>query len=117
MVNLNHIPGRKGELRLKKAHEVQAFAKGGSSLRDLTEAFEWYQKQQAGLGVEFLNEIEGYCKRITGNPELYQSHRSQRIAVVRRFPYKIVYEIEAETIIVYAVYHDKRDPENLEGRK
>lgn len=34
-----------------------------------------------------------------------------------RFPYKIAYEVEGETIVVYAVYHDKRNPEKLTERE
>jgi plasmid stabilization system protein ParE len=65
--------------------------------------------------VEFLDQIEDYCQRITEHTEQFQSYRNWRVAVVKRFPYKIVYEIEGETIVVYAVYHDKRNPEKLKS--
>lgn len=58
-----------------------------------------------------------YYDRIAQNPEHNQSHRNQRVAVMQRFPYKIVYEIEQEErIVVYAIYHDKRNPEKLMER-
>ena len=82
------------------------------AVRDLSEAFNWYETTRTGLGIEFLDEVEVYYDRIMKNPEQYQSHRNQRIAVMYRFPYKIVYEVEGETIVVYAVYHDKRNPES-----
>jgi len=34
-----------------------------------------------------------------------------RRALVRRFPYEILYEIENDEIIIYAIYHCARDPE------
>ena len=83
----------------------------------MTEAFDWYENKRSGLGTEFLDEVEMYYDRITQNPKHYQSHRNQRVAVLHRFPYKIVYEIENETIVVYAVYHDKRNPEKLAERE
>ena len=87
------------------------------AVQDMEEAFEWYESKQIGLGVKFLDEVEGFYNRITLNPAHYQSHRNQRIAVMHRFPYKIVYEIEGDTIVVYAVYHDKRNLTRLTERE
>jgi len=86
------------------------------AIQDMTEAYEWYENKRSGLGTEFLDEIGEYFDRIIQNPEHYQTHRGQRVAVMNRFPYKIVYEAELETIVVYAIYHDKRDPERLSER-
>lgn len=87
------------------------------AIQDMTEAFDWYESQQSGLGIDFLDEVAECYDRIVQHPEHYQSHRNQRIAVMHRFPYKIVYEIERESIVVYAVYHDKRNPEKLTERE
>ena len=86
-------------------------------IQDLSEAFEWYERQRSGLGSEFLDEVEKYFELITRSPEQYQSHANQHIAVMYRFPYKIVYEIVQQIIVVYAVYHDKRGPEKLATRE
>lgn len=87
------------------------------AIQDMIEAFDWYENKQRGLGSAFLDEVDKYYDQITENPEHFQSHRNQRVAVLHRFPYKIVYEIESEgQIIVYAVYHDKRNPEKLTQR-
>lgn len=87
------------------------------AIQDMTEAFNWYERKRTGLGIEFLDEVEQYYDLISKNPEQYQSYMNQRIAVIHRFPYKIVYEIEGDRIIVYAIYHDKRNPEKLAERK
>lgn len=79
----------------------------------MADAFEWYEKKREELGADFLNEIEEYLQTIARNPEQYKLQKHLRIAIMRRFPYKIVYEIERESIIVYAIYHDKRDPEKI----
>lgn len=84
------------------------------ALQDMTEAFTWYESKQPGLGSEFLDEVEKYFELITQNPNRYQDFRNFKIAVMNRFPYKIVYEIEQENmVVVYAVYHDKRNPQKL----
>ena len=87
------------------------------AIQDMTEGFVWYEDKRVGLGVEFLDEVDEYFNKISQYPEQYQSHQNQRIAIMFRFPYKIVFEIEKEIIVVYAVYHDKRDPEKLIERK
>jgi hypothetical protein len=83
----------------------------------MTEAYDWYESKRIGLGLEFLNEVDEYFNRIVQNPKHYQAHRDQRVAVMSRFPYKIVYELENEVLIVFAVYHDKRNPKSLTDRK
>ena len=87
------------------------------AIQDMTEAFDWYENKRAGLGVEFLDEVDEFYDQIIQSPEHYQSHRDQRVAVMHRFPYKIVYELEGEMIVVYAVYHNKRDPGKLTERE
>jgi mRNA-degrading endonuclease RelE of RelBE toxin-antitoxin system len=83
------------------------------AIDDMSSGFYWYENKRAGLGSEFLDEVDEFYSRITQNPEHYQSHKNQRAAVLHRFPYKIIYEIEGESKVVYAVYHDKQDPEKL----
>lgn len=83
------------------------------AIRDMTEAFDWYEEKRTGLGAEFLDEVETYYDRITHDPLHYPSHLDQRVAVMHRFPYKI----EGDAIAVYAVYHHKRDPQKLAERK
>ena len=87
------------------------------AIQDMKEAFNWYETKRTGLGAEFLDEVNECCDRITQTPERYQSHSGQRVAIMHRFPYKIVYEIEGKSIVVYAVYHDKRNPEKLTERE
>ena len=74
----------------------------------MTEGFAWYEGKRIGLGVDFLDEVDEYFNKIVKNPEHYQAHQNQQIAIMFRLPYKIVFEIEKDIIVVYAVYHDKR---------
>jgi hypothetical protein len=82
----------------------------------MTAAFDWYEAKRIGLGTEFLDELDSYYIRITNNPEYFQAHLNQRVAVMQRFPYKLIFEVERNLLVVYAVYHHKRDPEKLSER-
>jgi plasmid stabilization system protein ParE len=39
-------------------------------------AFEWYEREQTGLGFEFLGELRAAYRRIVDNPLAYQILRS-----------------------------------------
>jgi plasmid stabilization system protein ParE len=71
----------------------------------------WYDERQAGLGAEFLHSVEASFARIERGPELYPVvDEETRRAPVRRFPFVIYYEIETDQVVIYAVWHYRRDP-------
>lgn len=78
---------------------------------DLTEAYDWYDSQLAGLGAEFLLVVEASLAAIQRNPKQYQViYRRIRRALTRRFPFGIFYLIRHNTVVVLAVLHASRDP-------
>jgi plasmid stabilization system protein ParE len=80
-------------------------------------AFEWYEREQTGLGFEFLVELRAAYRRIVDNPLAYQILRSGiRRALTRRFPYGIYYSMEEEVLIILAVLHTARDPVEWQQR-
>ena len=84
------------------------------------ESFIWYEKQQAGLGEKFLNQIENIFDRIQKNPEHYPSKRKNyREAVVSIFPFVIVYQVFRNDSLIYisSVYHGSRNPKTKYRKK
>jgi len=79
---------------------------------DLVEAFDYYEKAAAGLGAEFLSEIERAIARILLQPQAWarvsKNHRRCRL---RRFPYGLIYAITGEEILITAVFHLHRHPD------
>jgi len=79
--------------------------------RDLAEAFGWYEARQPGLGLEFLRAVDARIRSIQRNPEMCGFIEEEyRCAMVRRFPYMILYVDRNDTVTVYAVFHTSRDP-------
>jgi len=77
---------------------------------DITEAYDWYQERELGLGKEFLRCIDASIQTIKRNPEIYVfAHEKYRRALVRRFPYAIFCEYFEDVITVYAVFHCSQD--------
>jgi len=80
---------------------------------DLEAAARWYEAQEQGLGRLFLEEVRASFHRIRTNPEVYAlGYRGTRRALIRRFPYGVIYlpVAELDAIVVLAVLHCGRDP-------
>jgi plasmid stabilization system protein ParE len=74
-------------------------------------AYKWYEKQQAGLGDSFLFELEHCYDKIESSPLLCAKiHNDYRHAILRTFPYVIVFEIIKNEVVVYTVFHTSRNP-------
>jgi plasmid stabilization system protein ParE len=84
---------------------------------DIEQAAAWYERQRAGLGEDFLNEVLDAFERIAEAPRTYAVlHRDTRRAVVHRFPFGVFYRIEEEAVVVFAVLHGSRDPRAWQQR-
>lgn len=80
---------------------------------DTWRAYIWYEEQHEGLGEFFLKELEIFYKKLETTPEIFSSIIKQyRQAILKQFPYVIVYEISRTKVIVYAVFHTSRNPKN-----
>jgi plasmid stabilization system protein ParE len=77
---------------------------------DLREAQDWYDSQRAGLGEEFVAEIEAALRALVRDPQRYTVYyRGFRRVFVRRFPYKLFYRLEDDRVIVSRILHARRD--------
>jgi plasmid stabilization system protein ParE len=78
---------------------------------DITAAALWYEARRAGLGDEFLAEVDRGIKRALDNPLTYRviyPKRNTRRVLVSRFPCRIFFTIEVDEIVVHAVLHARR---------
>lgn len=81
---------------------------------DLAEARIWYEQQRSGLGNEFLSDIARSMQALAEHPERHPLYyRGFRRILLRRFPYKVFYRLEAERVVVFRVLHVKRDHPHL----
>jgi len=76
---------------------------------DMTEAFDWYERRQRGLGEEFLAEVQTALRNIGDHP-LHHAvlYKNVRRILTRRFPYKVFFFVEAASIKVIGVIHARR---------
>ena len=85
--------------------------------RELEDAFWWYERQRSGLGLEFLLAFDAAVERLRRLPEGHELVALRtRKALVRRFPYLVLYAVEAERVLITAVFHGRRDPSRWSDR-
>ncbi len=76
------------------------------ALNELDDAIEYYNFQVKGLGNKFLDEVLETIELILRFPELWSIYtESTRKAVLRKFPYYLIYYILNNKIFIIAVAH------------
>lgn len=79
---------------------------------DYFAAVRWYRRRDAEAARRFVLEVGRVLAVIASHPERYGWHEPPfREAGLRRYPFSIVYRIEATGVVrVYAVAHASREP-------
>lgn len=78
---------------------------------ELGEAAAYYEAAKRGLGDRFLDDVQAVIKALHRNPEI--GHRLDahlRRALLRNFPYALIYALEKEGLLIVAVSHQRRRP-------
>jgi plasmid stabilization system protein ParE len=84
---------------------------------DLHNAAGWYDARHPGLGDAFLRSLEACFARIRRLPKAFPANDAGvHSALLRRFPYAVLFRIREERIEVLAVWHAHRDPTRLRAR-
>ncbi|PYN95397.1 MAG: hypothetical protein DMD89_19660 [Candidatus Rokuibacteriota bacterium] len=85
---------------------------------DVAAAYQWYENEQRGLGLEFLDQLRTTYDQIAAGPFQYPDLRAGvRRALLRRFPYAVYFAVEGDLVIVLAVLHGSRDPAEWQRRR
>jgi plasmid stabilization system protein ParE len=84
---------------------------------DLAHGARWYAQIRPGLAADFELCVDEAVARIMHNPHAYAPlflnvHR----AIVRRFPYGVIYRVSGTHIKIEAFFPDKMDPTALYRR-
>jgi plasmid stabilization system protein ParE len=88
-------------------------------ISDISEAIDWYERQQPGLGEQLTDELRKCIRSLRINPLLYRiRHTRNRVrwVLIRRFPYRVVFVVEGSAITILAVTHAKRHDRHWKGR-
>ena len=84
---------------------------------DLAEAFEWYETRVTGLGLEFIRTVDSLFNSIIRNPQAYPVvYKTARRALTRKFPYEVFFMVDADRVVILAVFHARRSPQRWQER-
>lgn len=92
------------------------------AVTEFLEAVRFYELQQVGLGGRFEAEVAKAVDDTLWNPEAWAilegrtrppTVRSRRIAV---FPYRIIYFLRDDDIVIVAIAHERRRPDYWKKR-
>ncbi|MFN4254457.1 MAG: type II toxin-antitoxin system RelE/ParE family toxin [Saprospiraceae bacterium] len=80
---------------------------------ELAEAVGWYENQQEGLGFAFWEDYLKVRNRLQNTPAIFPTvYDGIRRANFRKFPYSIFFSLVEQSILIFAVFHQKREPED-----
>ncbi len=79
---------------------------------ELDDAIEYYNQQAAELGIKFFDEVLETIELISLFPQSWSRNtKNTRKAVLRKFPFNLIYSIYEDKIYILAVAHQNREPE------
>lgn len=84
---------------------------------DLDAALSWYEAHAPEIMPQFREALRAAVVRIAENPKqfLASSHQTRR-ALLRRFPYLVIFRETVHAVYVVAVFHTSRDPRTWQQR-
>lgn len=82
------------------------------AVTDAREAYAWYLERSENAAQAFMAELQSALDQVAAAPQrwpgwLHDTHR----ALLRRFPFFVVYRIQDTAIWVVAVAHARRRPD------
>ncbi len=84
---------------------------------EIEAAYRWYERKRNGLGEEFLQAVDRVVGIIAEYPEGFSVvHRDIRRAILKRFPYSVLYRVKSDHVIVVGCFHSKRNPKAWQAR-
>ncbi len=81
------------------------------ALKEMYQAFWWYEERKIALGELFLERIDAALIELKANPESFQQiYKKFRHFQLKKFPFVIVYKIYDNEIVIFSLFHTKRSP-------
>ncbi len=87
------------------------------AVADVLAAFDWYEAERPGLGVEFRAALMKAEHLLSNTPTAFPIvHRTLRRILLHRFPYSVYFVISGETVQIWGCIHQARHPSAWRSR-
>lgn len=79
--------------------------------RDFDESFDWYAERSTQAAERFVDAVNAALEKVATNPTQFTSADGvHRECPVKKFPFRIVYRLVEDRVLVVAIAHAKRRP-------
>jgi plasmid stabilization system protein ParE len=79
--------------------------------RDFDESFDWYAARSPTAALHFANAVDAALANIAANPRQFGRVDDEHWQCpLKRFPFRIVYRVLVDRILVVAIAHTSRRP-------
>ena len=79
---------------------------------ELRSAARYYRERSPRVAASFLVEVQSVIDQLLALPESAPLIRGEiRGKSLQRFPYKLIYRLDGETLVILAVAHHRQRPE------
>ncbi|HYE29800.1 MAG TPA: type II toxin-antitoxin system RelE/ParE family toxin [Methylomirabilota bacterium] len=90
---------------------MKAFRFHWRAARDVEEASAFYEARDTEVAARFLQELNAVIERARLRPLLFRVVRANvRRALLRRFPYALLFVLKDELVVIIGVAHLSRMP-------
>ena len=89
------------------------------AVTDVAEAAAWYRGRSVRAAEDFLLAVNVAFARIAAQPTaqvVVDAETGARRALLRKFPHRVLYLVDGEKLVVFAVMHHRRDDPAWRGR-
>jgi len=84
---------------------------------DFDQSFDWYAARSAQAAIRFANAVDAALAIIAAHPERFPAiDEAHRECLVARYPFRVVYRLTENRILIVAVAHAKRRPDYWKDR-
>lgn len=81
------------------------------ALEEYEQSIEWYAERSIKAAENFIIDVQESIKEIKANPTQFKNrYKKYYETTLKKYPFDIVYIIEAERIVIISIYHQKRNP-------
>jgi len=84
------------------------------AFQEIENAKDYYENNQINLGTSFTKEVFSILEILETNPLLFPvKFNNIREAVIKKFPFVIIFEILSnDDVVVLSIFHFRRNPED-----
>lgn len=81
------------------------------ALQDFNASVDWYASRSQHAALGFVAAVDAAIEQVVLNPERFpRASRRSQYCRLTRYPFRIIFRVQGESITIIAIAHAKRSP-------